>query len=526
MAVLAGTWIKGENSSVSETRKHSYGQILKSSALIGGSSVINLGLGAVRTKAMALILGPSGFGLMNVYTLITQLTSSVAGLGINSSGVRQIAEAVGTGDAQRIARTVTTLRWVALCSGTLGALLLFGLSRPVSWLTFGDAEHIGAVALLSLAVFCGDVSQGQAALVQGMRRIGDLARMNVLGAFYGTVLSILIVYFFYRQGAAEKGVVPALVCVAVMAVLMSWWYARKVQVERVSMNPRQVKDEASSLVRLGVVFMSSGLMAMGSTYLVNVLILHRFGLQGAGFYSSAWTLGGYYVTFILGAMGTDFYPRLTAVARDNPECNRLVNEQVEVGLLFAGPGVIATLTVAPLVIQVFYAAAFWPAVEILRWICLGMLLRVASWPMGYLLIAKGERKLYFWSELISNALSVSLAWIGLTFFGLRGVGIAFFALYVAYWSGIYLVVRRLSGFRWSGVNLRLAATFAPAIASVFISWYLLPHLATAILGVTLTVLMGWHSLKMLCTLVPLERLPRSVRKIILFFRLAPASTEP
>jgi hypothetical protein len=34
-----------------------------------------------------------------------------------------------------------------------------------------------------------------------------------------------------------------------------------------------------------------------------------------------------------------------------PECNRLVNEQAEVGLLLAGPGVIATLTFAPLVIQ-------------------------------------------------------------------------------------------------------------------------------------------------------------------------------
>ena len=45
-------------------------------------------------------------------------------MGINSSGVRQIAEAVGTGDSERIARTVTTLRRVAFCSGVVGALLL------------------------------------------------------------------------------------------------------------------------------------------------------------------------------------------------------------------------------------------------------------------------------------------------------------------------------------------------------------------------------------------------------------------
>ena len=109
-------------------------------------------------------------------------------------------------------------------------------------------------------------------------------------------------------------------------------------------------------------------------------------------------------------MGADFYPRLTAVASDNAECNRLVNEQAEIGLLLAGPGVLATLTFAPLVIALFYSAKFGPAVEILRWICLGMTLRVASWPMGFILLAKGARKTFFWSELLIN---LDFPWTGL-----------------------------------------------------------------------------------------------------------------
>ncbi len=40
--------------------KHSYGQILKSSVLIGGSSAVNIGIGIVRTKAIAVLLGPAG----------------------------------------------------------------------------------------------------------------------------------------------------------------------------------------------------------------------------------------------------------------------------------------------------------------------------------------------------------------------------------------------------------------------------------------------------------------------------------
>ena len=492
---------------------------MKSSALIGGSSILNIGLGIVRTKAIALILGGPGVGLFSLYGYVNDLTRSIAGVGINSSGVRQIAEAAGTGDAQRLARTATTLRRVAFCSGAIGALLLLALSKPISWLTFKDYEHAGSVALLALAVFFSDISQGQAALVQGVRRISNLARMSVLGAFYGTLFSIPIIYFFH-----EQGVVPALVCVAAAGILTSWWYSRKIKIERVTLTLRQSMDETSALLKLGVVFMTTGLMPVGAGYLVNLMVLHRFDLAAVGCYQAAAVLGGTYVGFITQAMGADFYPRLTAVAGDHKECNRLVNEQAEVGLLLAGPGVMATLTFAPLVIWLFYSSAFAPAVEILRWICLGMMLRVASWPMAYMLVARAERKLYFWTELLANSLFVFLVWAGLTAFGLTGSGIAFCGLYAAYWTGIYLVVRRLTGFRWSAANLRLAAVFAPGIAAVFLAWYFLPYAATAILGVTLALLSGLYSLRTLCALVPWERLPRIAQKMIVLFRLVPSGT--
>ena len=504
-----------------ESGKHSYGQILKSSVLIGGASVLNIGFRVVRTKAIALILGPNGVGLLGVFDSISELVRTVAGLGINTSGVRQIAEAAGTGDSAQLARTVTTLRRVAFYSGAVGALLLLIFSRQAAVLTFGNEQHAGAVALLALVVFLADVSQGQAALVQGMRRISDLARMNVLGAFYGTLFSIPIIYF-YR----ESGIVPSLVCVAAMSILTSWWYARKIQVERIAFDWREMYSQTSALLKLGIVFMLSGLMTMGTTYFLRIVLLRGSwappltGIEAAGFYQAAWGLGGLYIGFIVQAMGTDFYPRLTSVANDHPQCNRLVNEQAEVGLLIAVPGVIATLTFAPLVMQLFYSAKFGPAVEILRWICLGMVLRVASWPMGFILIAKGARALFFWSELASNLLYIFLFWLGLRMFGLMGAGIAFFSMYAAYLLCIYMIVRQISGFRWSAANRQLALFFLPVVTLVFVSRYFLPNPVVITLGAMMTMGIGIYSLKILCTLVPLERFPSAARKMILFFRLA------
>jgi PST family polysaccharide transporter len=506
---------------LSKNAKHSYGQILKSSALVGGSSVLSIGFRIVRTKAVAVMLGPTGVGLLGVFDSISELTRTVAGLGINTSGVRQIAEAMGAGDTSHLARTVTTLRRVAFYSGAGGALLLLLFSRQVAILTFGNDQHAGAVAMLALAVFFADVSQGQAALVQGMRRIADLARMNVLGAFYGTIFSIPIIYYF-----REQGIVPSLVCVAGMSILTSWWYARKIRVERVVLDWRDTISQTSALLKLGVVLMLSSLMSMGTMYLVRIILLRgewpalMTGIEAAGFYQAAWAFGGLYTGFIIQAMGADFYPRLTAVANDHPQCNRLVNEQAEVGLLLAVPGVIATLTVAPLVLQMFYSAKFGPAVEILRWICLGMVLRVSSWPIGFVLLAKGERKIFFWVELVSNLIYLALIWAGIKTFGLQGTGIAFFSWYVITSVGLFLIVRRLSGFSVSAANRKLGLLYVPLLAVVFAGWYVLPRPAMLGLGAAASCFSGVFSLKKLCTLVPLDRFPGPMRKMILFFRLA------
>ena len=201
------------------------GRFFKSSVLIGGSTVLGIGIGIVRTKAMAVLLGPAGFGLMGLYGSIADLVVSIAGMGVNSSGVRQIAEAAGSGDDERIARTVTVLRRTAVLLGILGAGLLVVFCRQVSALTFGTDEHAGAVALLSLVVLLRIVAGGQGALIQGMRRITDLAKMGVLGALFGTMISIPVVYFL-----REEGVVPSLVCIAAMSIVTGWWYSRKARI--------------------------------------------------------------------------------------------------------------------------------------------------------------------------------------------------------------------------------------------------------------------------------------------------------
>lgn len=489
--------------------KETYGQILKSSALVGGSSVANIAIGIVRTKAMAVLLGPAGYGLFGLYGSIANLIQSIAGMGVNSSGVRQIAAAVGSGDAERVALTTIVLRRTSIVLGALGALFLVMFAQKVSIVTFGNNQHAADVCLLSAAVFFQLISWGQDALIQGMRRIADLAKMQVLGALLGMILSVTLVYF-----AREKGVVPSLVSVALMYLAVSWWFSRKVRIQTPSIAFSHVAREAAALLKLGSVFMATGFMTTGVAYAVRIMVLHKVGYAATGYYQSAWTLGGLYVGFILQAMAADFYPRLTAIAHDDTVCNRLVNEQTQVGLLLAGPGVIATLTFTPLVIGLFYSAKFLAAGPVLRWICLGTTLQVITWPMGFIIVAKGRQAVFFATELAWTVASLGLAWVCVTYVGLSGAGIAFFGSYVLYGILLYPVVNRLSGFHWSAANQRIGLLFLSLITLVFCGFYVLPLPFAACLGAFATLLSGVYSIRVLSRFVSWDLLPRPIRRLI------------
>ena len=488
---------------------HTHGRILKSSALFGGSSVLIVAIGMVRAKALAVFLGPAGYGLFGIYSSLVNLAQCVAGLGVSGSGVRQIAQAASTGSESQIAHTVVVLRRVSILLGLLGAALLIGLSRPIAILTFGGPQHTAALCFLAAAVFLQIVSSGQVALVRGLHRLRELAAINVLAPLFGTMIAILLVYMF-----RDDGVVPAIVGIALTALAVSWWFSRKVRVDWPGLTFADGRGEVASLLKLGTALMASGLMTMGMAYVVRLMLLRISGSEATGYYQSAWTLGGLYVGFILEAMGSDYYPRLAAHAENDHQCNLLANEQTLVGLLLAGPGVLATITLAPVAIEAFYSVRFLAADSVLRWICLGATLQVITWPMSYILIAKGKQGLFFGTELGWGAVSLILSWICIKSFGLAGAGIAFAGSYLFYGIMLLAILKPLTGFQWTGQNVRTGLLFLGAIVAVFAMFYVLPFVVATWLGAGATAACTFYSLYVLTHLLPRERIPVQIRRLL------------
>jgi len=430
-----------------------YRQIFKATALLGGTQVLVTLISLVRNKALAVLLGPAGVGIAGLYISVTALIGTATGLGIGYSGVRQMAQA--SDDLDRAARTAAVLRRVGLVSGLVGALILCVFCRPISRVTFGNNQFAWGVALMALFQICSAVSGYQLAILQGLRRLRDLANCQIIGAVVGTVVSVALVFFF-----RERGIAWFLVATAAFGALTSWWFVRKARLPVVHVSLPDGIREARALVGLGVAFMVYGLLAAVVAYFTRIIITRQLGLPSVGQYQAAYTLSIYYVGFIMAAMGTDFYPRLTSIAKDHPASNRLMNEQVEVGLLLATPGIVATLIFAPLVLRVFYTRDFLAAACIVQWQVVGVFFRMVSWPLWHIQIAKGLGGLLMLTESLLAAIQLLLTWLCVRTWGLEGAGIAFLLFFMMHTVAMYLLCRHLTEFAWSP---RFFKIFLPAL---------------------------------------------------------------
>lgn len=470
----------------------SYRQILRSSSIIGGASVANIGIGLLRMKVAAVLLGPAGIGLIGLMQSLVSTAASVASVGLGMAGTRQVAEAHGRGDKAATAEARTALVWGTLLLAAIGALLFWMFRGVLAREVFaGDAEP-ARIGWLALGVALSVASSSQSALLNGMRRIGDIARVNVLSAVLSTIGGIAVLLAW-----GPDAIVPFVLAAPLATWLLGIWYVRRLPRWTAGRTgPAALLASWRGLVPLGAALMLSGLAGLAGQLLVRALVQRGLGADALGQFQAAWLISMTYIGFVLGAMATDYYPRLTAAIGDRRAANRLVNEQAEVALLLATPAFMALLGLAPWVVALLYTGEFDGAVEILRWQVVGDVLKVASWPLSFVLLAAGAGRAYLATEVLAYAAFALATSVGLPLVGVEATGVAFMLMYAIQLPAVYLLVRRKTGFRWSpGTTAHAGFALAGAAAVAALSAWSQGGGAAA--GIALAIAFSVHAFRRL-----------------------------
>lgn len=220
--------------------------------IIGSAQAVNIVISIVRMKVLAVLVGPAGVGLLGIYNSLQSTVGSVAGLGLGNSGVRDIASSKG--DVAVLSRVRTVLFAAGLIQGTIAMVLVWLFRVQLAQWLFGDALRATETGLVGVAILFSLILASQAALLQGLRQIGDLGRVTVLGALGGTAAGLLAVWL-----EGEDGLIWFLLVQPLASVLVAAIITRKLprpQTRRLT--PAEVFATWKPMASLGSVFMVSG----------------------------------------------------------------------------------------------------------------------------------------------------------------------------------------------------------------------------------------------------------------------------
>ena len=401
--------------------KTNYAHILKYTGLFGGVQGLNIMIGLVRNKFVALILGPEGMGLISLFNSTVNLMSGATNLGIPTSGVKALSQVYEQGSESEIHHQVKLIRSWSLLTAILGAALCFLLSPLLDHWTFIWGDHTLHFMVLSPVVGLLAITGGEMAILKALRRMRRLAVISVLNVMTTLVTSVPIYYVF-----GERGIVPSLVLAALMQMLITILYSYHVYPLRLSFS-RRLLGEGVGLVWMGIAFVLAAVLGTGAEFMIRSYLNRVAQLDTVGFYNAAYMIVVTYGGIIFASFDTEYFPRLSAHTADAGAFHLTVCRQIEASLLLICPLLIVLAFLMPIFIPLLFSNRFEAIVPMAQIALLGLYLRSIYLPMAYMNLAKGYSLAFLMLEGLSAAILVIAVIIGWRIEGLKGIGYGMFA---------------------------------------------------------------------------------------------------
>ena len=416
--------------------KNSYRNIIKATSLIGSLKVFEILIGIIRSKIVAILLGPIGIGITGLLNSAITMVSSLVSFGLQTSGVRDVSLAFESHDNTRIDQTVSTLKKLVWFTGILGMIIMYIFSNEISQWSFENTSYALSFKIISIIILTEQLIIGQTVLMTGTFNYKLLAKSSLIGNIISLFITIPL-YYLYNT----NGIVPALVMNGIVRLLLSYYFSRKIPFKFIRSSIKKTLSDGRIMLQLGLSIALSGIVSQALQYGFRLFISNYSGVKEVGLYTAGMGITLMYIDWIIGAMSTDYVPRLSTASVDSQQFCLVINKQINFIITVITPLIIGFVIFVKLLVYILYTDQFYEILGMMQWIMIGMLFRYISFCFSYAIIAKGRSKIFFRYELFFCLISSILWGMGYHLGGFNGLGFSYLVGYICYALLMYILCK-------------------------------------------------------------------------------------
>lgn len=445
---------------------------IRATSIMGIATLANIIFGLLRMKIAAVLVGPVGVGVLGIYQSLVTTVATAFACGIGTSSTRQIAENNTDDGELAIAIIRKSLAYGTIILALIGGATFYALRDILSTHFFAGDSKSNEIRWLSFCIFLLVITGSQSGFLNGLGKTGYLARIQIFSGFLALSISSvgLLIY-------GENALVLFTVAMPLSTFVFSLIYINKIKkFDKIyKINYKKIFKSFRYLIVFGFAVMVASLITSIGHLAVRYIIQNQLSLASVGIFQAAWTISLTYMGFVLVAMRTDYYPRLTCAINDKIQSHILMEQQTLLALMLGGSAMLLVLTLSDWIISILYTVEFKEASLVLRWQLLGDVFKLMSWPLGIALMALGAGKILIVTEAVSVIVYVLLAIVLIPIFKLEGVGLAYVGYYLMHFVLVYFYTHNKLDYKCS-----------PAIYKAF-SLYFLSALIIIAVGSSSTI---------------------------------------
>lgn len=455
-------------------RSNTSRRVLKALGIFGSVQVVTIFCSIIRNKCVALWLGTAGIGIFALYNYTLDLISQLNQLNIRNSGVRDIAAA----SCDERGRMFAVVRRVSSFLAIIGAGLTLLLSPLLSYWTFGDYGHTWGFAVLAVAVGLGTLTAGEQAILQASDKLKLLARASAIGAVVGTAVSIMLFRCF-----GINGIVPSILIFSLMIAACSVYFSRR-DVKAPIVSTSTALSLGRPMLRLGLYMTVAMALTSLASYIFIAWLRKESGEQGVGLYQAGYLIVSQYVGLIFVALGVEYFPRMASVARSSWRTSVFMRHELMILMFLLAPSVVVFINAAPLIVKILYSSEFAGTIPYLSIAAVGTVFKATSFVMAFVILARGDGRLYLVTELISSIFFLVLSIGGYKLAGLEGVAMGYVIWYALYTLNVWIVNRYIYHHHGLGrsISFSLVVVAIAAIQSaICVNDFYIPAIALSVI---------------------------------------------
>jgi O-antigen/teichoic acid export membrane protein len=410
--------------------------LVKVSSLTAVSTLVRVLTGFISAKIVAVKIGPEGVALLGQLNSFYLIVLSLSLGGISNGVIKHIAQYAGS--EKKYGLFISTgFRITVIISAICGAVLIVG-AHVFSKQYLDNTEYTPVFYVFGGTLILYAVNSLLMSVLNGFKEFKKYVTVNIAISVAGLVFTLILTEFFGIYGSLIALVTyqSVVLVITIAMISKSSWFKWKLFFGRFSWTA------AKRLSRYSLMALVSAIALPLAQLIVRTYMIEHETKENAGLWEGMNRLSGIYLMFITNSLSVYFLPKISGLKNDLD----IRKEVFSVYKLLIPALILISFSLYLFryqIIHILFANTFNGMQDLFAFQMIGDVLKMSTWVLGYILVAKGMAKTYIIVEIASCTAFVLLSLFFINTYGKIGATMGYAVAFLCQLIIMTLIFRKL-----------------------------------------------------------------------------------